>query len=52
MRFHVGVGVVALFVSAAFAGEFKSGPQVGDSISPFHPMNVTGKAAGQKNCLI
>ena len=31
----------------------KSGPQVGKTIpGPFHPLNVTGEAAGKKNCLI
>lgn len=52
MRFRMGVGLAVLLVGTAFAGEFKSGPQVGTSISPFHPLNVTGESAGQKNCLI
>jgi hypothetical protein len=31
----------------------QSGPQVGKAIpGPFHPLNVTGDAAGKKNCLI
>jgi hypothetical protein len=34
------------------SGELKSGPQVGATVpGPFHPLNVTGKSAGQKNCL-
>lgn len=52
MRFRMGVGFAVLMVGTALAAEFKSGPQVGDSISPFHPLNVTGESAGKKNCLI
>lgn len=52
MRLRMGVGVVVLLAGAVLAGELKSGPQVGDSVTPFHPLNVTGKAAGKKNCLI
>ena len=30
-----------------------SGPQVGSSkILPFHPLNITGSAAGKKQCLV
>ena len=30
----------------------KSGPQLNEDVpGPFHPYNVTGKAAGKKNCL-
>ena len=43
----------ALLVSAVFAAEtLKSGPQVDSDVpGPFHPLNVTGSAAGKKNCL-
>lgn len=43
----------ALLVSAVFAAEtLKSGPQVDEDVpGPFHPFNVTGQAAGKKNCL-
>jgi hypothetical protein len=45
---------VALLAGGVFAAEaFKSGPQVGDSIpGVFHPLNVTGRAAGKKACQI
>lgn len=34
------------------AGSVKSGPQPGEKLAgPFHPLNVTGKAAGEKHCL-
>jgi hypothetical protein len=52
MRFRMGIGLAVLVVSTAWAAEFKSGPQVGDSVSAFHPLNVTGKSAGKKNCLV
>ena len=45
---------LALLVSSAWAGDaLKSGPQVGDAVpSPFNPLNVTGKFAGTKQCLV
>src|SRR5262245_10552625 len=52
MRFRMGVGLALLVVGTAWAAGLKSGPQVGDSMSPFHPLNVTGKSAGKKNCLV
>jgi hypothetical protein len=54
MRRIVGMSLVgALLASALFAAEtVKSGPQVNEDVpGPFHPYNVTGKAAGKKNCL-
>jgi len=46
--------VAALVATGVFAGDaLKSGPQVGKDIpGPFHPLNVTGQSAGQKNCLV
>jgi hypothetical protein len=43
----------ALLVSVVWAGEsLKSGPQVNEDVpGPFHPLNVTGAKAGEKNCL-
>jgi hypothetical protein len=57
MRNRITVGafaVTALIVSGVMAGDaLKSGPQVGASITvPFHPLNVNGGKAGQKNCLV
>lgn len=38
--------------SVLAAGSIKSGPQPGERLAgPFHPLNVTGKAAGEKHCL-
>jgi hypothetical protein len=46
---------LALFAGVAVAekkAKLTSGPQVGEDLpGPFHPLNVTGKAAGKKNCL-
>jgi hypothetical protein len=33
-------------------GGWQSGPQVGDIIPLFHPLNVTGEDAGQRRCLV
>jgi hypothetical protein len=57
MNFRCLVGAYALTTLAVTgfvaADDLKSGPQVGDSIVvPFHPLNVTGKMAGDKHCLI
>src|SRR5436309_3184109 len=43
--------VFALGVVVA-AETVKSGPQVGQQVpGPFHPLNINGEAAGQKQCL-
>jgi hypothetical protein len=56
MKMHRIVGVslsLALLTGTLFATEaLKSGPQAEEKVpGPFHPLNVTGKAAGEKNCL-
>lgn len=56
MKMHriVGLGLgFALLSGALIAAEaVKSGPQVNEKVpGPFHPLNVTGEAAGKKNCL-
>jgi hypothetical protein len=57
MRSRIAVGAsltVALLVGGVMAAEsLKSGPQVGKSCGmPFEPLNVTGKFAGNKRCLV
>jgi len=49
----LGLAVALLaFAGTAFADTVKSGPQVGEELTtPFHPLNVNGKAAGKKHCL-
>lgn len=53
-RFAVGAFAVAtLLVASVTADEsLKSGLPVGKSVFPFHPLNVTGAHAGQKQCLV
>ena len=47
------VATAALLVSSVMAADaVKSGPQPGDKIDPFHPLNVTGQFAGEKQCLV
>src|SRR5437899_2105473 len=44
--------VAFVLTGFAVADPLKSGPQVGQEVpGPFHPLNVTGDKAGQKNCL-
>jgi hypothetical protein len=43
---------VAMLAGFAQAGDIKSGPQTGEKVpGPFTPLNVSGKAAGEKHCL-
>lgn len=54
-RLIVGAfALTALVASGVVAGDaLKSGPQAGKNIpGAFHPLNVTGAKAGQKNCLV
>jgi hypothetical protein len=56
MKMHRIVGLslgFALLAGAVFAADaVKSGPQVNEPVpGPFHPLNVTGEAAGKKHCL-
>jgi hypothetical protein len=51
----VGVSLaVALLAGGGIAAEgLKSGPQAGTNIPGiFHPLNVTGEKAGERNCLV
>jgi hypothetical protein len=42
-----------LLASGALAAEaLKSGPQPGDALTPFSPLNINGFAAGQKVCQV
>jgi hypothetical protein len=57
-RISVALGLclaLALVAGVALAdsgGKVVSGPQVGQKVpGPFHPLNVTGAKAGEKNCL-
>jgi len=57
MKLHriIALGLAAaLFAAVATAEEkaVRSGPQVGETLAgPFHPLNVNGAKAGEKNCL-
>jgi hypothetical protein len=56
MRNRIAAGtslaIVALLSATVVAADLKSGPQVGDDLVPFEPLNVTGPAAGAKRCLV
>jgi hypothetical protein len=53
MRLTLGVAAGVLLVSSALAAEsVKSGPEPGAGVLPFHPLNVTGQFAGEKQCLV
>lgn len=44
--------MLLMFGSVSAADELKSGPQVGEDVGSFLPLNVTGKDAGMKRCLV
>lgn len=46
--------VAGVFLAGSLgAEEIKSGLQPGEKLpGPFHPLNITGSKAGQKNCLV
>jgi hypothetical protein len=53
----LALGLAALLLASAIVAEegaktVKSGPQVDEDLAgPFHPLNINGKAAGEKHCL-
>ena len=53
-RIAVGASLaLALLLGGAWAADaLKSGPQPGDDMTPFDPLNVTGDFAGDRQCLV
>jgi hypothetical protein len=54
--FHAAAGfaLALALIAGAYAAEpaIKSGPQKGEKLAgPFHPLNINGAHAGEKNCL-
>jgi hypothetical protein len=48
----LGLGITLTLTAVNADEPIKSGPQVGQEVpGPFHPLNITGSAAGKKNCL-
>jgi hypothetical protein len=56
MFLGASLAVVLLCGYATGADNLKSGPQVGDGVTPFHPINVLNAERpalnGKKNCLV
>lgn len=51
-KLFAGAVAVALVAGGLYAADMKSGPQPGTTVpGPFHPLNINGPMAGQKNCL-
>jgi hypothetical protein len=46
------LALAILGAGALAADALKSGPQVGESVEAFEPLNVTGPYAGGKRCLV
>ena len=42
----------ALVCGVGLGADFKSGPQPGDRVKAFHPLNVTGSDAGEARCQV
>jgi len=53
--FHIYALGLAMALTASVVAEeaaIKSGPQTGETLAgPFHPLNINGSKAGEKNCL-
>jgi hypothetical protein len=57
MKYRMAAGAslaLVLLAGSTWAEDaLHSGPQVGDAVpGPFQPLNVTGKFAGKKQCLV
>src|SRR5262245_14272926 len=56
MKHHLAFAaclILALLVGAAVAdGALKSGPQAGEEVAAFEPLNVTGEHAGERACQV
>jgi hypothetical protein len=56
MRLHYAIGatvaIALVSASVSTAEDLKSGPQVGEGVGIFEPLNVTGKYEGKKQCLV
>ncbi len=56
MKARIAMGAslaLVLLIGGAWAAEaLKSGPQPGDDLTPFDPLNVTGDFAGEETCLV
>jgi len=53
MHHRVSLLALALCAVAVSAAEpLRSGPQVGDEVTPFEPLNLTGRFAGENRCLV
>jgi len=49
----LGLAVLVTQAVAEERSDLKSGPQIGERIpGPFHPLNINGSKAGEKNCLV
>ena len=44
--------VVGLLAGSSLGAELKSGPQVGESVTAFNPLNINGPDAGEKRCQV
>ena len=51
-RVFLGAACVALACSVGLGADIKSGPQPGDDMGVFNPLNVTGRFAGKSQCLV
>lgn len=51
-RYLVSAVAVGLIAGLALGADLKSGLEPGKAVPVFSPLNVTGKAAGEKQCPI
>jgi hypothetical protein len=49
-RYLATLVVAGVIAGSGFGADLKSGPEVGQGVTPFNPFNVTGADAGSKQC--
>jgi hypothetical protein len=51
-RLLLTAACAALVCGVGLAADLKSGPQAGERVKPFNPLNVTGADAGEARCQV
>jgi len=51
-RYLIAAVAAGVLAGPGLAAELKSGLAPGEGVTPFHPLNVTGPAAGKKACQV
>jgi hypothetical protein len=50
LRYSASLVAAGILAGASMGADLKSGPQPGESVPVFNPLNVTGPWTGEKQC--